>query len=93
MILVVILILLSLWFIFFFPFARLKEATYKNGIMTVTYSNGSIKQYKGSVTVWHELPFMQRAGTFKESDLSDIYEYIKTYGNPYPTAHKTKIEQ
>lgn len=69
-------------------FPHLLEATYTDEILTLKYSDNSIVQYKGSCTVWHKLPFMTRPGTLKEGDLSEIWEYIKTYGNPYPTAHQ-----
>lgn len=64
------------------------SAEYKAGVMIVTYKNGKQRRYKGSGTVWHQLPMMERAGTLKESTLSDIWSYIHLYGNPYPSAHK-----
>lgn len=68
------------------------EATYQNGIMTVKYHNGQVSKYKGSSTVWHSYPLMKRIGTLGEGRLSEIYQYIKSHGNPYPTAHE-KLEQ
>lgn len=87
MILVIILFVFIVLAILFYPTARVLQATYENGIMTIVYSSGTVKKYKGSVTVWHELPYMQRPGTFKEHELSELYQYIKEYGNPYPTDH------
>jgi len=68
------------------------EATYEKGIMTVKYHNGQVSRYQGSSTVWHSYPLMHRIGTLGEGRLCDIYQYIKTHGNPYPTAHK-KLEE
>lgn len=66
------------------------SATYSGELMTIKYDNGKSKQYSGSCTVWHTYPMMQRCGTFKEGELCDIWKYIKTHGNPYPTAHLKK---
>ena len=68
---------------------RVKYATYKHGIMTLTYADNSTAQYKGECTVWNRLPYMERAGTSTESELCDIWKYIEHNGNPYPTAHKS----
>lgn len=59
-----------------------------NGVMTITWSDGSVQEYYGPSTVWYEYPMMRRAGTSTEYWLSGIYEYIRVHGNPYPTAHK-----
>jgi hypothetical protein len=71
---------------------ELDEATYDENeeVLTMTFKDGTIEKYKGSGTVWHEMPLMKRCGTLKEYDLCDIYKYIKHYGNPYPKAHKKK---
>lgn len=69
------------------------SATYSGGIMTIDYDNGKSKQYSGSCTVWHTYPMMQRCGTFKEGELCDIWKYVKTHGNPYPTAHLKKKQE
>lgn len=66
----------------------LKSAEYKDEVMTLTYSDKSQVQYKGSSTVWHKMPLMKRCHTSTEQLLSEIYTYIQHYGNPYPTAHK-----
>lgn len=62
-------------------------ANYEKSIMTVHYDDGSFDKYHGECTVWHKLPLMERCGTYKESELCDIWQYIKFYGNDYPTAH------
>lgn len=67
-----------------------ESATYENGTMYIKYTNGDEEAYKGDCTVWHKLPMMHRARTFKEGELCDIQKYIKHYGNPYPTAHLNK---
>lgn len=56
-------------------------------IMTVTYNDGSTKQFKGSSTVWHEYPMMRSCGTSADMWLYNIFAYIEEHGNPYPTAH------
>lgn len=56
-------------------------------IMTVTYSDGSQNKYKGDCTIWHELPMMTRCSIWKEAELCSYWQYIKTHGNDYPTAH------
>jgi hypothetical protein len=63
------------------------KAEYTKDIMTVTYNDNTVKQYKGDCTVWHTYPMMERCNTNSESKLSDIWSYIKEHGNPYPTAH------
>lgn len=70
---------------------KIKEATYDkpNEVLLITFSDGSTEEYKGSSTVWHKMPLMERQNTYRESYLCDIYTYIKHYGNPYPTAHLT----
>ena len=60
----------------------------KEEIMTVVYGNGKVLKYHGSSTVWRSYPMMKRMGTFKEGELCDIWKYIKTHGNSYPTAHE-----
>lgn len=70
-----------------FKFPKLVKATYVDGIMTLEYDNGEIKQYEGSVTVWHKLPLMERCNTDKEFELCQYWKYIKHWGNDYPTAH------
>ncbi len=71
-------------------FITIVSATYTDGVIVVEYSNETTERYKGDGTVWHHLPLMARCSTSKEEILSSIQEYIKTYGNPYPTSHNTK---
>ena len=71
----------------FFAPDRVISAEYSKGIMTVIYSKSGKKQYKGSCTVWHEMPLMKRCSTPKESELVEIWHYIKQYGNKYPESH------
>lgn len=59
------------------------SATYENQVMTVTYSNGKVKKYKGECTVWHELPSFKRCDTPKESLLADLWEYIRHHKHSY----------
>lgn len=63
-------------------------AEYRGGTMTIKWSNGAIEKYEGFSTVWHKHTMMERASTSKEVYLSEIYTYIKKWGNPYPAAHK-----
>ena len=56
-------------------------------IITLTYTNNTVRSFQGSGTVWHELPLMKRCGAFQESRLSEISKYIDRYGNPYPVSH------
>ena len=72
----------------FFNPPYIERADYKDGILTVKYSDKSVSQYKGSCTVWHELPYMTRCNTPKERLLCDIWQYIRHYGNPYPLTHR-----
>jgi hypothetical protein len=64
------------------------KSTLDNEILSVTWSSGETIQYKGECTVWHEMPMMKRCSTLMESLLSELWEYHKNYGNPYPTAHE-----
>jgi hypothetical protein len=66
---------------------KIITAEYHKGIMTVIYSKSGKKQYNGSCTVWHEMPLMNRCSTAKESELVEIWHYIKQYGNKYPESH------
>lgn len=68
----------------------LKEANYdkKNQTLTIKYKNSDKEEYIGSVTVWYKAPLMKRCITSKECELSEIYQYIQHYGNPYPKAHE-----
>ncbi len=68
----------------------LSEATYNEAeeILSVLYSNGKLIQYKGSSSVWHKLPTMERCDTPLETQLSGIWHYIKHYDGDYPHAHK-----
>jgi hypothetical protein len=68
------------------------NAIYENGIMTVTYSNDTVRKYRGNSTVWYELPLMERCHTSTESKLSDIQVYINHSGNPYPDSHLKPVE-
>jgi len=68
----------------------LKEASYENKVMKIEYTNGVIEEYYGSGTVWRVIPHMQRCSTPIEMYLSEIYNYIKHYGNTYPNSHKSK---
>jgi hypothetical protein len=72
---------------------KIIKASYDNRTMTVTYENGNVTEFHGSGTVWHKLPMMKRCGTFEEIQLSEIYTYIRKWGNDYPDAHlKQKID-
>lgn len=71
---------------------RISKITYLDTTLTVYYTDGSKEQYEGSCTVWHKHPYMERAGIMTETWLSEIYTYIKKFGNPYPTAHLNKKE-
>lgn len=62
-------------------------AVREGDLITFTYSNGEIKQYKGRCTVWYEYPLMQRASTSTEAFLCDVEAYIDEHGNPYPLSH------
>lgn len=77
----------------FYFYDPLIKAEKNDGILELHYKSGRIKRYTGYCTVWYTYPYMQRCGTFTEADLSDIDEYIKCHGNPYPTAHKKKHPQ
>ncbi len=68
-------------------FPHIVEASYKDGLMTLKYSDGDSVAYQGSCTVWHKYPMMERCSTLKEMELYDILTYIKTHGNPYPLSH------
>lgn len=46
----------------------------KEELMTVTYSDGTIKQYSGECTVWYKLPDYKRCGTSKEYELTQYWE-------------------
>lgn len=78
------------WIKKIFKPANIVDATYdeKTQTMTVNFSDGETVKYYGSSTVWFIMPYMVRCGSSKESKLSEIYQYIKVHGNPYPTAHK-----
>jgi len=65
-------------------------AEYVGDIMTVRYSDGSESKFKGSISVWHEMPYMNRCGTYKEVWLCQLYEYCKHWKGTYPDAHKNK---
>ena len=71
----------------------LVSAYYDRPVMSLKYSDGSIRKYKGSGTVWYSYPMMKRCGTNQEYFLTQVKEYIDTHGNPYPTAHKTAKNQ
>lgn len=61
---------------------------FKTQVMTIDYTNDTTEQFKGSGTVWHEMPLMKRCNTFDEGTLCEIWEYITQWGNPYPIAHQ-----
>lgn len=67
--------------------ATIVEANYKTDILTVKWSDGMVRQYCGSSTVWYSYPYMQRCVSGKERELCDLYKYIQKHGNPYPFAH------
>lgn len=72
---------------------KFEKATQQGDIIIFYYSDQRTRHFKGSNTVWHELPFMGRCSTPIEYKLCDIEGYVKQWGNPYPTAHlkeKTK---
>lgn len=56
-----------------------KETNYEKkageSLITVTYSDESVKQFIGSSTVWYEYPKIKRCDTYMESWLSDIETY------------------
>lgn len=56
-------------------------------IMSVQYSNGDVKLYKGSGTVWNNYPTMTRCSTSTEVVLCDYWMYLVEHGNPWPHAH------
>jgi hypothetical protein len=66
------------------------KAEYIGDMLTITYNDGSVKQYKGESTVWRTYPMMGRCDSVLEYTLSDILCYIQEHGNPYPTAHLNK---
>jgi hypothetical protein len=70
-------------------FPKITDAIYEEKIQVlwVKWSTGNEQHFKGSCTVWHSYPMMKRMPTSTESELCDIWEYIKEHGNPYPTAH------
>ena len=67
---------------------KITKAIYENGVLTITYSNKTTKQFQGKTTVWNLLPMMERCDTFEEGEFCSIYKYIVKWGNPYPTAHE-----
>ncbi len=69
------------------------EAKYIGNTLTIEYSNGDIVKYNGECTVWRKLPMMERCSTVKEGELCRIWKYIKTHGNPYPTAHLSENDK
>jgi hypothetical protein len=56
----------------------------------IKWSDGSESEYKGSSTVWYHYPAMVKCSTLIDCDLSQIRQYYKEHGNPYPTAHLSK---
>lgn len=63
----------------------------RDEVITLMFSDNTIKKYQGSCTVWYGLPMMTRCSTFKESKLLEISKYIDKHGNPYPVSHLKKI--
>ena len=61
-------------------------------IMYTPYKNEKprIRTFKGSGTVWKELPFMKRCPTSQEIFLTEIAAYVEENGNPWPSAHRTE---
>lgn len=57
-------------------------------IITVLWSDGGVDTYRGNGTVWKRAPYMVRPGSLMETKLSEIEDYCRVYGNPYPTAHE-----
>lgn len=70
------------------PVKKVNKATKVDGSLVVEWNNGAVTYYTGSGTVWRKLPYHERCDTFLEGKLSEIDKYIKTWGNPYPTAHE-----
>ena len=70
-------------------FPKVTDAIYQEEtqILWVKWSNGLEQHFKGSCTVWYTYPMMNRCSTSIESELCDLWSYIKEHGNPYPTAH------
>ena len=65
-----------------------KEGKRIDGVMTVTWSDGTVKEYIGCVTVWHTFPLMGEVDTLTQGDLYRVWMYHRSFGNPYPTAHE-----
>jgi hypothetical protein len=61
-----------------------------DSLIIIEWSNGKIKSYIGSSTVWHEYPLMEQCDTKLEMLLYRINKYYRQHGNPFPTAHLTK---
>lgn len=66
---------------------EVSKAEYVQGLLTITYNDNTVTQYKGDCTIWHTYPMMERCSTSVERRLCDMQAYIKEHGNPYPTAH------
>lgn len=67
----------------------IKSATYdgETKTLTIQLKSGTEMEFEGEGTVWYFLPLMGRCSTSQELQFSEIYRYVKRYGNPYPTAH------
>lgn len=73
-------------------YPKVTDAIYddKTQILWVKWNNGEELHFKGSCTVWRTYPMMGGLSTSMESELCDLWSYIKEHGNPYPTAHLKK---
>jgi hypothetical protein len=71
------------------PTPHLVSAGYNwpDKVMTLAYSDGRTKQFKGSCAVWRSMPSFRRCSATGEEQLSNIRHYIENYGNPWPDAH------
>jgi hypothetical protein len=80
---------------FSMPSPKMLYAEFDNStnILTLYYEGDTKYQFKISETglSWKEYPMMNSIPfSSEEQRLSDIYDYIKEHGNPYPTAHLNK---
>jgi hypothetical protein len=48
---------------------------YNKSIMTIKREDGTISQYVGSYTVWHEFPYMKKCETYMDDWLYDFWKY------------------
>lgn len=83
------------WNFFDLGHKHLISASYnfKEELMTLEYSDGSEAVFKGSGTVWHRLPYLERCDTDMEARLVEYWEYNKHWKGPYPWAHLKKLNE